>query len=501
MKRLWPVLVWGLLGAWMLWWLSANPLPDGYQNEYLHVGNALDLWGALVDRDVWHIRWYMYSSYWPWGFYAVPWPLMAALGPSRLALVLANLVHLAVLLWATASLGRALRAPLAPLLVALCPGVFGSLVRFEPNLAGIAWTAAGVACLVHSRRLRDRRFAIGWGVCLGIGLMMDRLSVLFFLVPAVAPLLWPLQRRALLNAALGGAAALVLSAAYYREFFLRHTQEIFSQVSTGEIDAGGALSVGGGWLYYPLVLLDSQAGPLIGALMVWGVAVAAVRCWRRPDDPAAVLLAATLPAVVFFTLIAKQQVYYTLPILGPLAVLAAGRGPVVWLGVVGGLWSWLAVGVGAAPGGPWMPISWVSPRHVLARPPTHQQWPLAAGLAALQPPEGAHVLVFSEDPTLFEGFVVLAAREAWPGRQVRGVTLDPVGSYEFLGEAAGLVWVGAPGAAWPSARQVRLELVQDHQDMRELPAVDEALAEAASRFVEVGRWPAGDRELVVFRAR
>ena len=43
----------------------SNPLPDGYQNEYLHVGNAYDLFQALIDLDVWHMRWYMYTGYWP----------------------------------------------------------------------------------------------------------------------------------------------------------------------------------------------------------------------------------------------------------------------------------------------------------------------------------------------------------------------------------------------------------------------------------------------------
>ena len=65
-------ILWLMAGAYLLWWVHANPLPDGFQNEYLLVGNAYDLWGALVDRDVWHLRWYMYTGYWPWGLYAVP---------------------------------------------------------------------------------------------------------------------------------------------------------------------------------------------------------------------------------------------------------------------------------------------------------------------------------------------------------------------------------------------------------------------------------------------
>ena len=101
------LILWLLAAIHMVWWMQANPLPDGYQNEYLLLGNAMDLWGALVDGDVWHLRWYMYTGYWPWGLYAAPWPFVSVLGPGRLAFVLGNLIHLAVLLVAVNHLGRA----------------------------------------------------------------------------------------------------------------------------------------------------------------------------------------------------------------------------------------------------------------------------------------------------------------------------------------------------------------------------------------------------------
>lgn len=502
MSRISLVLMWLAASLWLSWWLAGNPLPDGYQNEYLHVGNAMDLWSALQDWDVWRLRWNMYIGYWPWGFYAVPWPLMVLTGASRSVMIGANLVHLGVLLAAMGSLGRRLDAPLAPALLLLCPGVFGSLVRYEPNLAVIAWTAAGLAFLIRSQGLRIRREVLGYGICLGVGLMMDRLTVLFFLVPAVLPLLLRTDRRAWGNLALGLGATVLLSAAYYREFFIRHTAEVLSQASAGEIDSAGAVTVGGGLLdtlYYPMVLVDSQAGPVIGVLMLLGVCTAAAALWRARWEHRAsgVLLMAIIPATIFFTLIAKKQVYYTLPALAPLAVLAAGRGRLAWLGVLGGVWSWLAVGLGVVPGGPWMPIDWVSPRHVLARPPSGQDWPLEEACAALAGSTGG-ILVFSEDPTLYEGFVSLAVREAWPDRTVRGVTLDPIGSHESLSSLSGVVWVTAPGGTWPAASRIRSELLTDHYDLTELPDLGGAIEASQSGFIEQGRWPAGDIELVVF---
>ena len=61
--------------------------------------------------------------------------------------------------------------------------------------------------------------------------------------------------------------------------------------------------------------------------------------------------------------------------------------------------------------------------------------PLPAALTALGeggPP--VQIAVLSEDEGLFEGFVVLTARERWPRAAVRGVIGDPVGTYELFDE-------------------------------------------------------------------
>lgn len=497
--------IWTVLAAYLWWWVTSNPLPDGFQNEYLHVGNAYDLWGALQARDIWHLRYYMYTGYWPWGFYAAPWPFLTALGPGRLALVAGNLVHLVALLFGAHRLGRRLDAPLAPLLLVLCPGVFGSLVRFEPNLAVIAWTLAGVACLVESAGLRRRGWVLAWGACLGLSLMFDRLTVAFFLAPAVLPLMVRMNRARAVNLAWGGGLALFLTAAYYREFFMRHTAELVSQAPVGEIDVAGQVTVTGGIvpeLYYPLTLVDSQAGVGIGLLMLVGLAATLPRLWTAwkrdglealPREPRFILWATILPGLTLFTLIAKKQVFYTLPILGPLAVLAASRKRLAPLAALAGIYSFVGLGFGwshpTIPPGPVLPLEWVTPRHTLAQPPSHNRYPFGDVARLLDQSETPvqDILVMSEAQHLFEGYVALAMREAVPGASVRGVVTDPRGTYELLAEQDAFVWVGEAEGGWPSPRDIERELLRDHVALDTLPPVVESVVEAEAAFREVGR--------------
>lgn len=501
------VLLWVLAAAWAVWWVRHNPLPDGYQNEYLHIGNAFDLWGSWLRADLWHLRHYSETSYWPPGFYVAAFPLlyverMLYETQSRLTLVLSNLGHLAVLLWGMERLGRALGGRLAPWLLVLCPGVFGSLVRYEPNLAVIAWTAAGLAFLVHSDGLSARRASLGWALCLAIGLMMDRLSVAFFLAPAAIPLLWRgrRERAVWVNLGLSVALVLLICGPWYYAFFVHNAEEIFSQAPVGEIDSAGELTSTPGRfapVWYLLALVDSQAGPVLGVLLLAGVAAAFRGPLRR--EKSAVLWSAAV-GVLFFTLIAKKQVYYTLPALPALAALASTWGRPAWVGLAGGAWSFLALGLGWLPGGPWLPEAMVAPRHVLARPPIDGRWPIDQAVALLGP-EPRFVSVLSEDEGLYEGFLVLEVRQRWMWASVRGVTLDPQGTWEWFRYTDSVVWVGPTGALWPSDEAIERQLRDDHYDLDALPPVGRFVASLGPGFQEIGRWRMEQMDVVAFRRR
>ena len=496
--------IYGLLllaTGWMVWWLGHNPLPDGFQNEFLHVGNAYDLWGAVLRRAGWQVRLLVEGNYWPPGFYLATMPALWVEAlvwgtQSRAALVGTNLLHLAVLLFALRDLGRVCAAPLAPVLALLCPGVFGCLVRYEPNLAVVAWTAAGLAFLVRSDGLQRLGPVLGWCLCLGVGLYLDRLSAGFFLLPAALPLLPRAGRRGWVHLALGLALVALATLPWYVVFWKNQAAELLSQAPVGEIDSAGVQTETHGalaLLYYPLALIDSQAGPLLGLATLAGL-------WGPRTRERAVLWASAGCAVLFFTCIAKKQVYYTLPILAPLSVLAAARRPLAWLGLVGGIWGFLALGLGVVPGGPWLPEAWVAPRHTLARPPVDGAWPVDQAVAALGP-SPRRILVYSEDEALYEGFVVLTARERWLWADVRGVVLDPQGTSERLDQIDAFLWVTPDAGVWPDAAGVQAQLLADHYDLDAIPPVAAQLQDARSAFEEVGRFRTDALDLVAFRRK
>ena len=168
------------VSVWAWWWTSSNVLPDGYQNEYLHVGNAFDLWDALLDGDLWHLRYYMYTVLAIWLLHSALADGGSIWNAQLDSCAQQSHYRLWFLVWCVLQLSKDESSAAIPLLVLFTPAVYGTLVRFEPNLANIAWVAAGVLCLVNSQHFQNRNWIRLWAVCLGLGLMTDRLSVAFF---------------------------------------------------------------------------------------------------------------------------------------------------------------------------------------------------------------------------------------------------------------------------------------------------------------------------------
>ena len=135
--------------------------------------------------------------------------------------------------------------------------------------------------------------------------------------------------------------------------------------------------------------------------------------------------------------------------------------------------------------------------HVLARPPSFEVWPLQESIDVISADKG-EILVFSEDDRLFEGFLQLRIREAFPHRKVRGVVLDPTGSVEFLSQATVLVWMTNSQQRWPSEGGIQAQLLADHYELGDLPPIAKQLANQADSFYLAKEMPAADGRLMVF---
>ena len=500
-------------GFEVLEWTHRNGIPDGYQNEFLHVGNALDLWGALMDRDTWHLRYYLATNYWPPGFYLAPWPLFALLGAGHEAMLLTNVLWLGVLLLSTWALGRDLGGRWAGLaamgFVALYPSVFGNLVRFEPNVAVTATVTLGAWLLLRSRGFRDRRASLLFGVVCGLGLLTDRLSLALFLaLPAGVMWLSGLARdergRRGLNGLLALLALAFVAGAWHVEFLTHHLQEVLSQGGVGEIDAAGEwteqreITDLETWTWYLATLLDSQAGFALG-----GVGLLSLAWALKRRGQALVPLLVVLTSVGLFTLIQKKQAYYTIPMLGCLAALSGamlarwgrGRGLVLVAVLVFSLhqhgerfWAQGLPGLSPAFAAQVLPERWVAPRHPQSLPPRDLQLPIDAIAEALPPGE---ILVFSEDQTWFEGFLILQLRERLPEQKVRGLLGDPQGVYEWFDHGQSLVHVESRVGAdpWPQAERMQAALEQHHYSLEELPPVVDEVERGREDFALVAWWP------------
>ena len=300
----------------------------------------------------------------------------------------------------------------------------------------------------------------------------------------------------------GLLAAGCLSVAYYREFFIRHSAELFSQAPVGELDSAGSLIVQDNaipWLYYPLSILDSQAGLIIGSLMLIGLFSSMI---RKKSLDMKILLASVFVPLLLFTIIAKKQPYYLMPALVPLSVMAAYFSRLSVLSIGFGIFSWLSLGMGLFEyPSSIFPENWTAPKYVLSKPPSFLDWDVDELLEEIAT-DTKEVVVFSEDQMFFEGFVVLSLREKIDGN-VRGITQDPIGVWEFNQEAKYFVWVTQEKITedWPRKSQIEVELISDHYQLSELPEISTMMMEQKQHFQKTGEWAKEKCRVVLFQRK
>jgi hypothetical protein len=224
-------------------------------------------------------------------------------------------------------LGRRLLDPdaglLAAFLFATAPFVVFMLLHFQLDLPLAAMVALALYTLVRTEDLSVRRWTLGLGLVIGLGMLTKPP----FAAYVSGPLLWvawrglraPDRRARLLHllTAVGVAAAVALP--WYGPRLVGLPAQFINRSFKQAAEAGQAPALSSSsLLFYPGWIIP-QWGLLATALLLWGIVALA----RRPR--ARGLLWAALAPCLIFVLIQNKNLRYTLPLL-PAAALVAAAG-------------------------------------------------------------------------------------------------------------------------------------------------------------------------------
>ena len=519
-------LVWLMHVVVSLWWLQRNPLPNGFQNEILHLGNALDIWVVYQFDNLGLLHDFLFKGYWPPLVYVTSMVPVSILGPSRDSFVAVNFGWLALLMGATFAIGRRLFSPgvglAAAILISFFPSIYGNVVRFEPNIALTAVVTLSIWTLIRSSEFTRSRWALLFGVISGVGLLVDRLAYGFFIY-APSLLAWfrglssawssGSRRSQIIGNGIWSLVALLVVAGYYHSFFFAiHSEEIFSQAAAGEIIETGEQTERRDplklltWLFYPLTLMDSQVGPVLALVLVPAVLVGVVLYLR--SRPSQIVLAWLLGSLAFFSLVQKKQVFYTIPLLPAVALLAAAglmrglkggwRVLVISAVAVAALLQYQALMTGESPlpsfytynrdgrlqsvdlrpilGRSPLPGAWVSPRYPQARPPDDHDLRMPEVLAAVEEFRGDlpvfRVGTYSDDHVLYEGYLTFFVRAANPYIRINGLMGNLQAFYEWARAMDLFIYVTSESRTWPPAQEIDQTLSSFHRQDLTYPVAD-----------------------------
>ncbi len=531
-ERAW-LAVWSVgLGAVVLaaaaWWLARNDLPDGYQNEFIHLYTLVEIFFRWRDDSIGEAWPFLWDEYYPPLLHFPGLVGLALADASKSVATLSLGAMVLPLLVATGLLGRrvggAWVGAWAVTLVAFAPAVFGNVRRYEPNVALAAWVALALWWLSRDG-LSNRREAMIFGLLCGAGLLVDRLVFAVYLAAPVAVLVWRHRRWRVWGWAAG--ITVLVTAYYYVRFLALHLGEITSQLG-GEITAQGEESGAfgllslRGLLYYPLAWIDGSLGLIPSLIVFAGFGLWVARARRDVDpDIRAVLESALIFGGALFTVIAKKQPYYAIPLIAPAAVCAvagwagvvrdAPRSRAAVLGALSLLGAnqlvFLSTGTGLVPmPGRWAVLGGASPlpdgylghEYVMAGPPFAQGLDLqrAARLCREAGGAAAITLLFSEGHAAYEGQMMPTLRLELGTRRVPGMLMEPQAWEESAAYASCFVYVARErGRDWPTPETITRTLDQWSYD----PPSDGllgALESARDRANLLGVWASDVGEVV-----
>ena len=188
-------------------------------------------------------------------------------------------------------------------------------LRFQLDLPLAAMVAVAIEALLRTEGFRRSGWSLGAGVVVGLGLLTKPTFLVYVLVPIVVLVVQVADRRRLVNAAAGAAAAIVLSLPWYGLRFFGLPAQIGGRSFRQAAESGHPHPLSAAALgYYPQTF-PTQFGAIAAALFVFGLLIV----MRRHR----MLLASVVLPFAVFELIQNKNMRYTLPLL-PLAATVAG---------------------------------------------------------------------------------------------------------------------------------------------------------------------------------
>lgn len=262
-----------------------------------------------------------------------------AFGASRLTGIGVNLISLAAMLWAVASISRRLfarqesitdaREPQTQIALSVLPALLACCYHFSAWLVHDAFldfpltavVTVAFALLVRADEFKVRRYAIAFGVAAGIGMLVKQTFAFFFILPALLVVFRVFRtrdRRAILNLALAALILILVAAVWYLPH-MRDVIEIYRENQRAAVSENEApLFTFDSNFFYIHALLSMQMQLPFAILFVAGVIYSLVRCRGQ----SLILLLWLLSGIAIFALVANKDVRYTAPVLPAAAILS-----------------------------------------------------------------------------------------------------------------------------------------------------------------------------------
>lgn len=325
----------------ILWTLRDRTPPSWDPSDHLRY--AYDYYRLLAHHDFsgFAREFFIIRHYYAPFVHLVSAGVFLIFGASRLAGIGVNLLSLAALLWAVASISRHIygvtpvtgqkgdSSPQTPVLLSVVPALIAACYHFNAWLVHDAFldfplTAAVAVCfalLIRADDFRVRRKALAFAIAAGIGMLVKQTFAFFFVLPALyvaGRVLWTRNRRAIFNLALAASVSILVAAIWYGP----HWQDVIAiyrenqQAAVNENEA--PLFSFDSNFFYVHALISMQIQLPLAIVFAAGVIYSLARCRKQTVIPYLWLLS----GIMCFALVANKDVRYTAPVLPAAAIIS-----------------------------------------------------------------------------------------------------------------------------------------------------------------------------------